>query len=320
MKRPRLAEREKLVDALRSEVQWVRHAWELGRLQRRAIADFECIVKGAVHYATVPIRAGDPRAARAQLDRQLQSQLRRNGHYDEQGLIYGGQMLIAHRPFVTETLEALRTRLRELRDAFVLAKFATPLEQAAFRCAPKDPNDDRGAPRDKQWVDAWLRVTHGRHPKSIACEAIGISEKAYDERRRRPQAKAGGLTIREQELIEQLEHEMEQDRKSIENHESYRRDALHFAAQCGAKLPRHLRTVPSYTKATRKQLTLDVRFLDDDLVRWRACLREASPKMRPTWRALIALREQRIARLVRAMAIHAWLEDQTRAATTENRS
>src|SRR5689334_21265624 len=138
MKRPRLADRDKLVEELRAQVQWVRHAWELGRMQRRAIADLQHIVKRNVHYSVALLRAGDPRVARAQVDRHLQETLKRNGRFDERGLIYGGETLVAHRPLITETLDIMRTRLRALEDTLAFARFASSLEQVAFRLIPKD--------------------------------------------------------------------------------------------------------------------------------------------------------------------------------------
>lgn len=111
---------------------------------------------------------------------------------------------IAHRPFETETIEAIRNAYHAVDDAFMLAKFSSPLERSAFAHRPKHARDDEGAATEEQWHDAWLQITWFVCSKSVAYEAIGISKKAYEARRRRSREKANGLSINDEEALESL--------------------------------------------------------------------------------------------------------------------
>lgn len=318
MKRPRGNERQKLLEELRAEVPWVRHAWELGRRRRRAQADLETILAGTVHTKIEPLRAGDPRVAHAQLDRQLQEKLREQGLHDEKGFIYGGMTLIAHRPFTYESIEPIRNALRAIDDAFMRVKFSSPLEHSAFTHAPKHAKDDDGPPSEEQWAEAWLQITSWQYPKAIACEAIGLKQKTYEERRRRPRGKSGGLSINDEEALAALDEMIAKEKESIENNVQYREYASRLAAERGLKLPKELR-MPTYSKALRKQMPKDWRFYDDDRARWRAQLSKQPRKTQARWRTLIELREQRIAGAMAGLGIHEWIRVNVQKPTAENR-
>lgn len=307
MKRPRGVDRDAQVRELRTEAPFVRHAWELGRIRRRVEADLKAILDGTLHTRFVPIRAGDPRIAHAQVDRHLQAKLRANGSSDEHGLIYGGERLVAYRPFVDTTVSALRDAGRALDQAFLHARFSSVLEHIAFSHAPKHIDDDRGPSTDAQWHDAWFRITFGRYTKAAACEAINLDEHAYDERRRRPKSKSGGLSDKDAELIEWLREQIVEETNRIENHREYREYVAALATQHGLKLPKELR-IPGFSKALRKRLPADWRFMDDDRLRWKANLSQQPRSTQATWRRLIELREAFLAAAVAALKIGAWIE------------
>lgn len=307
MKRPRGPDRKELVRELREAAPFVRHAWELGRMRRRLEADLKTIVDGSVHTWMVPLRAGDPRVAHAQLDRQLQQKLRERGQYDDKGFIFGGETLIAFRPFLDDTLTAIREARHVVDQAFLHAKFSSVLEHSAFTHGPKNVQDDRGASTEEQWQEAWLQITYGRYTKAIACEAIDLDEHAYDARRRRPRKKAGGLSINDAELVEWLREEIEKETKKVENHRQGREYAAAIAATRGLKIPKAMR-VPKFSKAIRKRLPDNCRFLDDDRTRWIARLRRQPKASHALWRKLIRLREEFLAGADAAFAISAWFD------------
>lgn len=292
-KPPRLTKQDQVAE-LKAEAQHVRVAWELGRLRRRLELDLRTLLLNTEHWRVVPIRAGDPRVAAATRDKQLQKRLRDTGMFDEQELIYGGESQVAHRPFRTETLTTLRSAQRALADAFVQARFSSPLEWVAFTLTPKDPDEDLGRPTEHQWHDAWLAITRGRYAKTVACEAIGLDDHAYDERRRRPRARTGGISAKVEELLTWLREETERERKSIKNHREYIDYVSQLAQQRGIVIPKALRR-PTYSKRTRDKLPPDCRFLDDDRARWSTNLSAQPSASRAAWKQLIALREERLA-------------------------
>ncbi len=308
MKRPRGADRNELVRELRDEAPFVRHAWELGRMRRRLEADLKTILDGTVHSWMVPLRAGDPRVAHAQLDRQLQQKLRELGRYDDKGFIFGGERRIAFRPFLDESITAIREARHAVDQAFLHANFSSVLERSAFTHTPKTVDQDRGASTEEQWQEAWLQITYGRYPKAIACEAIDLDEHAYDERRRRPRKKAGGLSINDAELVEWLRVQIEQETRKVDDHRKYREHAAAIAATRGLRIPKAMR-VPKFSKAIRKRLPSDCRFLDDDRTRWIARLRRQPKASHALWRKLIRLREEFLAAADAAFAMTAWFDE-----------
>lgn len=269
-------------------------------MRRRLEQDLRTILDGSVHYSIEPIRGDDARASKAKLDRQHLKWLRDRGSFAEKGLIFGGKTMIAHRPFVTETIDAIRSIQRALEETFVRAKFSSVLERYAFNARPKNHKDDHGASTEEQWHEVWLRITYGQYTKALACEAIELDEHAYDERRRRPRAKADGLSINDQELQARLHELIAEEQQKLAD---LRQTRDYVVAVHGVRLPRALRS-PAYSRRTRGQLHRDCRFLDDDLVRWRASLKKQPAFSHQLWRQLIRLREQRVAGVVATFAIH----------------
>jgi hypothetical protein len=315
MKRPRGPDRDKLLRELQAEVPHARHAWELGRMRRRLEADLKTIVERSVRSYVVPLRAGDPRVAHAQLDRQLQAKLRELGHFDADGLIYGGETRSVCRPFHDETVNALREVRHVVDHAFLNAKFTSPLEHAAFAHAPKQAPEDREASTEDQWQEAWLQLTAGYYPKAVACEAIGINEHASDERRRRPRARAGGLSINDSELLERLQQMIADETKKLDDQRVGRAYSIEVAKQRGLKLPKDLRLQPVFSRTTVAQLHADCRFYNEERLYWKARLARQPRASHQLWRKLIRLREDRLAGIVATFAIHAWIEQHTQRTT-----
>lgn len=318
MRRPRGKAKAQQLEDLRAEAPWVRLSWELGRVYRRAGADLRSILANSIHHRVFPIRAGDPRVVRQQVDRHLQEQLRKRGSFDEHGLIYGGESRIAHRPFKTETIDAIRSAHRALDDALLHAAFSTSLERIAFHLSPKDASEDCGGSTEPQWQDAWLEITDGTYTKGAACQAIGISQHAYDERQRRRRAKAGGLSRRDEKRNAMLRELIAEENKGIENHQQYRRYIDAIASERGHELPRSMR-IPRFTKATCKKLPEDCRFYAKELERWQALLPRQPRKSQPLWRQLIELRQERIAGMVSAIEICEWTERNLKKPTDGNK-
>lgn len=312
MKRPRGEARKEVVEQLRLEVPFVRHAWELGRLGRRVLADLRVIAESNEHRRIIPTRATDPHVSVAtRTDRKLASKLREIGAFDENGLIYGGRTVVAHRPFTTESIIALKTARFDLERLFVQAAFASELERDAFWHTPKSPREDAGAPRKEDWEHAWVQITAWNYGKAVACEAIGLRERTYDERRRRPRAKSGGLSLNDQELIDYLRARIVEEEKSIENHEGFKSSCEEVARLRGLRIPVTVRR-PKFARSMRARLPEDCRFLVDDYTRWKARAPRQPKVSRTLWNQLIELREKRIVGTVANFALSAWMTQHTK--------
>lgn len=274
----------------------MRVAWELGRLRRRLEADLATLLLNSEQHRVLPLRAGDPRVGAKARDKQLQQLLRDAGHEDEHGLIYGGVAQVAHRPFRTETLTALRKAQRALADAFMLARFSSELEYAAFNVTPHDPNEDRAqSTTDHQWHDAWLAATRRSYTKAAACEASRLDAHTYDERRRRRGTKTT-------EMLTWLREEAERERKAVDDGRTYVAYGSEIAVERGVAIPRAWRR-PTYSRRIRDQLPSDCRFLDDERARWSTNVSSQPSRTRTAWRQLIELREERLALIVASMGI-----------------
>jgi hypothetical protein len=312
MRRLRGDKRTELVEQLKGEVPYVRHAWELGRLKRRLLADLKMIAESCEHRRMVPMRVTDPYVSVAsRTDKKLARMLRESGSFDDEGLIYGGRTVVAHRPLTTDSIVALKRALFELERLFVQAQFSSPLERDAFCHSPKTHDDDRGVSKDEDWQHAWVRMITWRHSKAVACEALDLKERTYDERRRRRRAKAGGLSLNDQELLEQLEAQIASEKSGIQNHDEFRTYCDQVAEMRGLRIPLAVRR-PKFTRSTRAVLPKDCRYLVDDHTRWKARASRQPKISRALWKELIELREKRIAGTLAAFALSDWMTRHTK--------
>ncbi len=202
----------------------------------------------------------------------------------------------------------MREARHALDQAFLHAKFSSQLERSAFAHRPKQANDDRADSTEAHWQEAWLQITFGWYPKSVACEAIGLSEKAYDERRRRPRARAGGLSINDAELLERLQKLIADETKSLDDQRVSRAYSVEVAKQRGFKLPKEHR-LPAFSRTTVPRLPPDCRFYNTDRLYWKARLARQPRASQGLWRKLIRLREQRLAGIVATFGIQACFEE-----------
>jgi hypothetical protein len=284
-------------------------------MRRRAELDLQTLLESTMWTQAAPLHAGDLRIARGQLDRQLQARLRKTGHSNDRGIIYGGETRIAVRPFVSESVIAIRQARRALSREFVLAKFTSVLEHIAFTLRPKRPDEDLGPSTEKQWQDAWLRTIGGCYPKAIACEAIGLNEHAYDERHRRARKKADGLSLDDAALVEWLRDAIKAEDSMVQGHRCYREYAAATASKHGISLPKAMR-LPTLSKATLNALPPELRELDIERVRWRTALSEQPKASKKLWRQLIELREESIVASIATPAIIAWMDENVSVLTS----
>ncbi|GEM_PF-4415149 len=307
MKRPRGQARNEVIEQLKREVPFVRHAWELGRLGRRVLADLRIVAESNEHRRIVPLRATDPHISVAvRTDKRLARKLRESGSFDEQGLIYGGQTVVAHRPFASESILALKTARFNLERLFVQAQFSSALERDAFWHTPKRPQHDTGPSKDEDWEHVWVQITSWTYGKAVACEAIGLKERTYDERRRRPRAKAGGLSLKDEELLDQLRARIAEEEKGIENHEGYKSHCEEVARLRGLRIPIAVRR-PRFAKSMRARLPEDCRYLVDEYGRWKARAPRQPQVSRALWKLLLERRERRIVGTVANFAMSEWM-------------